>query len=131
MAPIAAALMNPDSPRARVAISTTGDNPAEAVDDHIKAQQAADPAHSVLKEFEAAQRDLELTVDEIKDEGKRKKGAAMVKDLGLMLLYAENNPDDGKGIVLRRTDNNAVQDAVALRAKVKETKQKLREMIGP
>jgi hypothetical protein len=130
MGQMAAALQNPDGPRARVAISTTGDDPAEAVDDHIKAQQAADPAHSVLKEFEGAQRDLELTVDEIKDEGKRKKGDAMVKELGLMTLYAENN-NDKDGIVLRRSDTGVVVDAAALRTRIAETKQKLREMIGP
>ncbi|MCE9578801.1 MAG: DUF4157 domain-containing protein [Deltaproteobacteria bacterium] len=121
---LAAALADPDVARARVATSTTGTDPANAVDDHIKAQQAADPAHSVLKGFEAAQRDLELLVAEIPHPDRQREGAALVKNLGLNLLFAEN---DG-AIVLRRSDTNAVQDPDELRRKIEATKQALREL---
>lgn len=121
---LAAALNDPYVARARVAISTTG-NPAQAVDDHIVAQQRADPAHSVLKDFEAEQRDLELTVVEIDSFTRKRQGNALIEGLGLNLLYAEN---EGKGIVLRRNDTNEVVDTNKLHGRIVEVKRQLRRL---
>jgi hypothetical protein len=128
MGRLAAALMDPLRPRARVAISTTGSEPTRAVDDHILAQQRADPAHSVLKNFEAEQRDLELTADEIAAPGRKRRADVLVNDLGLSLLYAES---EGKGIVLRRNDTNEVVDVAGLRGRIDEVKDRLRDLKNP
>jgi hypothetical protein len=120
---LAAVLMDPDIARARVAISTTGSNPAAAVDDHILAQLRADPAHSVLKDFEAAQRDLERTVDDLRDPARRAHAAAWLRESGLSRLYAEN---EGRGIVLRRNDTGAIVDPGPLRRSIDEMMQRLR-----
>jgi hypothetical protein len=125
MGQLAAALSDPTITRARVAISTTGSDPAHAVDDHIVAMQRADPAHSVLKNFESAQREMEITVEEIPNPDRKKEGAALVAGLGINLLYAEN---EGEGIILRRNDSNAVVDADDLRNRIEAVKKRLREL---
>jgi len=122
---LAAALMNPTAPRARVAISTTGGDRARAVEEHIQAQQRADPAHSVLKYFEAEQRALELMIEDIDNFERQRQGAALVSELGLNLLYAEN---EGAGIVLRRNDTGAIVDSKALRERISEVKWRLHEL---
>lgn len=108
---LAAVLMDPGIARARVAISTTGSAPDAAVKDHILAQRRADPAHSVLKDFEAKQRDLEQTIDAIRDPADKARAAAWLRTSGLSRLYAEN---DGHGIVLRRNDTGAIVHLVQL-----------------
>jgi hypothetical protein len=117
---LAAVLMDPDVARARVAISTTGGNAADAVDDHILAQQRADPAHSVLKDFEAALRDLERTMDDIRDPERKAQAAAWLRDAGLGRLYAEN---EGRGIVLRRNDTGEIVEPDGLRQTITEVMQ--------
>jgi len=120
---LAAVLMDPDVARARVAISTTGRDPAAAVKDHILAQMRADPAHSVLKDLEAAQRDLERTMDDIRDPERKAQAAAWLRDSGLGRLYAEN---EGRGIVLRRNDTGEIVEPDGLRQTIAEVMQWLR-----
>lgn len=120
---LAAVLMDPDIARARVAISTTGSDPSTAVDDHILAQMRADPAHSVLKDFEAIQRDLEQMVDELGDPARKAQAAAWLHTSGLSRLYAEN---EGHGIVLRRNDTGSIVDSSELRRGIDELMQRLR-----
>jgi hypothetical protein len=120
---LAAVLMDPDIARARVAISTTGSDPTAAVQDHIVAQRRADPAHSVLKDFEAALRDLERTMDDLHEPEGKAQAAAWLHELGLSHLYAEN---EGAGIVLRRNDTGAVVNPARLRRSIDELTHWLR-----
>jgi hypothetical protein len=106
-----------------VAISTTGSDPAAAVDDHIRAQLRADPAHSVLKDLEARQRDLERRVDAIRDPERKAEAMAWLQASGLSRLYAEN---EGDGIVLRRNDSGAIVAPDSLRRSLDDLEQRLR-----
>jgi hypothetical protein len=128
VARLAAALTRPSAPRARVAISTTGSDPRDAVGEHIRAQERADPAHGILKNFEAAQRDLELMVAEIGNFAGELRGAVLVRELKLNLLYAEHT---GHDIVLRRSDTNAIVDVAELRGRIAEVKRWLLELKDP
>jgi hypothetical protein len=119
---LAAVLTDPDVARARVAISTTGSDRRAAVQDHIVAQQRADPAHSVLKDFEAALRDLERVMDATRDAESKDGAAAWLLASGLGRLYAEN---EGDGIVLRRNDTGEIVNPDELRRGIAEMRQLL------
>lgn len=124
---LAAVLMDPGIARARVAISTTGGDPATAVDDHILAQLRADPAHSVLKDFEAKQRDLERRVHDLRDPGRQRRALAQgwLHELGLSHLYAEN---EGDGIELRRHGTGEIAEFDELHRSVDDLRKWLRSL---